>query len=280
MSLSVTCFGTRGSIPTPGPGTIRFGGNTASLLVESEDARLVVDAGTGARTLGRHLDAMAPVDLTILLSHTHWDHIQGLPFFAPLHAAGNRIQIIGPRQTDGSLAEVLASQMAPAVFPMPLSALGARIEISEIVEARFEVPGFRIESIPLCHPGATLGFSIRGIRGGPVLTYMTDNELGAATAAVRLRFVQALRDTAVLIHDAMYFDDQTRVRAGWGHSSAVQAVELAHDAGVKRLVLFHHDPDHDDDAIERLGAEAFAAVVRLGADLDVTIAAEGRSIRC
>ena len=280
MSLSVTFFGTRGSVPTPGPGTIRFGGNTASVLVESGDARLVIDAGTGVRALGRRLESGAPLDLTILLSHTHWDHIQGLPFFAPLHAAGNRIRILGPRQPDGSLAGVLASQMAPAVFPVPLDALGARIEIGEVGEAGFDLAGLRIEPIPLCHPGATLGFSIREMGGGPALTYMTDNELGAATAETRGRFVQSLRDTVVLIHDAMYFDDQILSRRGWGHSSAVQAVQLAADAGVKRLVLFHHDPDHDDIAIERLGAEANAAVVRLGVALDVTIAVESDTIRC
>ena len=281
MTLTVSFFGTRGSIPTPGPGTARFGGNTPSLLVESDaGARLVVDAGTGARGLGRHLESAHPLDLTVLLSHTHWDHIQGLPFFSPLYRAGNRVRVLGPKQPSGSLASVLGSQMVPAVFPVPLEALGARLEIAEIEGDAIDVPGFGITSTKLCHPGATLGYSIRDARGGRAISYMTDNELGAGTAADRAAFIRFLRDTDVLIHDAMYFADELGARRGWGHSSAAAAVELAAESGVARLVLFHHDPDHDDKTLERLGAEAEATAVRLGARLDVTIAAEGRSIRC
>ena len=280
MALTVSFFGTRGSIPTPGPGTTTYGGNTPSLLVESDGgARVVIDAGTGARHLGRRLDTTGkPLDVAVLLSHTHWDHIQGLPFFAPLYRAGNRVRIVGPRQPSGSLAAVLESQMTRAVFPVPLEALSAELSIAEVEGNAIEVSGFEITTTEICHPGATIGFSLRDARGGPSVSYLTDNELGAATPAQRAGFVRFLHGSSVLIHDAMYFTDELVGRRGWGHSSAAQAVELAAEAGLARLVLFHHDPDHDDRALERLGAEAEAAAVRIGAALDVTIAAEGRSI--
>lgn len=279
MALAVTFFGTRGSIPSPGPGTVRYGGNTPSLLLEHPEGRLVLDAGSGLRLIGRHLEGQDPLQLTVLLSHTHWDHIQGLPFFRPLYASGNRIRILGPRQAEASLESIIAEQMAPAVFPVPINALGADVTIAEITDGEFDARPFRIRATALCHPAPTLGYAV-SVNGGESVAYLPDNELGRTTGPDRRRLVDFLAGARILIHDAMYFSAELGARRGWGHSSAPEAVALAAEAGVGTLVLFHHDPEHDDDALERLAAEARTEAVRLGAPLDVILATEGRTLRC
>ena len=284
MSLSITLWGTRGSIPTPGPGTVRYGGNTASIAIEDDQRhQLILDAGSGIRALGKQLarGAETPLNLVVLLSHTHWDHIQGLPFFGPLHTAGNSIRILGPRSAGAPLATTLRSQMAPAVFPVPLSAIGSALEVDEIKAPELSLPGFLVRTVPLCHPGSSLGFAVQAAGGGPTVSYMTDNELAASDAAIiRPDLVRFLHKTDTLIHDAMYFEAEVAARPGWGHSSAVQATELALESEVRRLVLFHHDPDHDDATLERLLEEAMQCRERLGGTLELVVAAEGTTLSC
>ncbi len=284
MTLSIAFWGTRGSIPTPGIGTTRYGGNTACLSVEDQRGhRVILDAGSGIRGLGRHLAAGSDraQNLVVLLSHTHWDHIQGLPFFAPLYEAGNSIRILGPRPGETKLSDTLKAQMAPAVFPVPFSAIAAALEVDEIESPELAVPGFKVRTVPLCHPARTLGFSIETDAGGPSVSYLTDNELGGPEALEsRSGLVRFLRGTHTLVHDAMYFEGQAASRRGWGHSSAVEATALALEAGVARLVLFHHDPDHDDAAIDRLLAEAVRSLERHSGALEIVVAAEGTTLRC
>ncbi len=284
MSLSIKFWGTRGSIPTPGPRTVRYGGNTPSVTIEDHFGhRLILDAGSGIRSLGNHLtrSSDAAQNHVVLLSHTHWDHIQGLPFFRPLYAAGNAIRILGPRSAGAPLATTLRSQMAPAVFPVPLTAIGAALEVDEIKSPEFSVPGFVVNSVPLFHPAPTLGYRIRTAAGGPSVSYLTDNELaGAESARIRPELVRFLHGTDTLIHDAMYFESEVASRSGWGHSSAAQAVGLALESGARRLVLFHHDPEHDDAALEALLDEAMQYRERLGGTLELVIAAEDSVLSC
>ena len=283
MALSITFWGTRGSIPTPGPATIRYGGNTACLSIEDhENHRLILDAGSGIRALGKQLiHQRGPQDLVVLLSHTHWDHIQGLPFFGPLYSPGNSIRILGPGVVDAPLRDTLRSQMAPAVFPVPLSAIGSALEVDEITSPELSLPGFLVRTVPVCHPGTTFGFAVQPAGGGPSVSYLTDNELAGPDATrVRPNLVRFLHRSDTLVHDAMYFEAEVGLRAGWGHSSAVQATGLALEAEVRRLVLFHHDPDHDDAALERLLAEAVEYRERLGGTLELTVAAEGTTLSC
>ena len=278
----VTFWGVRGSIPTPGPATARYGGNTPCVAISSDAGRLIVlDAGTGIRPLGDTLmrHHSGPLEVDLLLSHTHWDHIQGLPFFKPLSDRHTVVRIHGARQDAIPLGTILERQMDPAVFPVPLTALAARIELHEIGEGTFGLPGFRVTAIRLRHPGTTLGFRLDAEAGGGV-AYLTDNELGTAAHYPlprdwRARLVEQLRGVDTLIHDAMYADNFVEMRVGWGHSSPAQCAALAQEAGVRRLVLFHHEPERDDIALEALLEQARSAAQR--GPLVVDLAREGDS---
>jgi phosphoribosyl 1,2-cyclic phosphodiesterase len=283
VALQVTFWGTRGSIPTPGAGTARYGGNTPCLTIEHDSHLLVLDAGSGLRPLGRALADRFPAGglaLNLLLTHTHWDHIQGFPFFHPLFRPGDRITVLGPGQPAGSLAAILHGQMEPSVFPVPWSAVHASLAVTEITAPELELPGFRVQVVDACHPAPTLGFSVSSAAGGPGVIYLTDNELGAPMArARRSDLVRFLRNSHTLVHDAMYFDVEGHERRGWGHSTAGEAVRLALEAECQRLVLFHHDPDHDDRTLDRLLVEAEETRHRAGGRLEITMAVEGATLR-
>ena len=267
MSVSVTFWGTRGTIPVPGPGTVRYGGNTPCVSIEDSSGRgVILDAGTGIRGLGHRLrDAATASRLDLFLSHVHWDHIQGLPFFSPMYADGQEIHIHGPTPVGVSLETVLQRQLDAAVYPVPRAARPARVSVHEYTAgAVVEVPGFTVESRALSHPGGALGYRITPTAGGPAVAYLTDNELGVGgtarvTPAWREELVQFLSGAALLIHDGMYTPELGVLRAGWGHSTALEAVALAADARVARLALFHHDPDHDDPQVDALLAMARGA---------------------
>ncbi len=281
MPLTVRCWGVRGSIPAPGSSTARVGGNTPCLSVDDgRGHQLVLDAGSGIRLFGQTLDPAVDA-LTLLLSHTHWDHIQGLPFFAPLHHPGFRLTILGPERTAPTLDEVIDRLLDPAVFPVPRSAMAGSISAAAFGNALRVLDGFLVEATPLCHPGATLGYSIRLEAGHRGFSYMTDNELAIARSTGDwARLVRFLHHTHTLVHDAMYFDRQRASRAGWGHSTASEVIELAAEAGVDRVILFHHDPSHTDDDLERLLDEAETRRVQLGGRFDVALAIEGSTWSC
>ncbi len=262
---------------------MRYGGNTACISITGDDGRLtILDAGSGLRPLGHELMSQRGRNFTadILLSHTHWDHIQGLPFFKPLSGKGNRFRVYGAAQAEVSLQEILRRQMDPMVFPVPLEALAAQIEVYDIVEGQISLTDFRAHAFRLRHPGTTLGYRLGPAGGGREIAYLTDNELGTGgTYPVsddwRQRLVRFLSGTDTLIHDAMYSDRFIETRAGWGHSSPRQAVDLAVEASCARLILFHHEPEHDDDTIDQLLADAREYARRTAPKLIVEAAAEG-----
>jgi phosphoribosyl 1,2-cyclic phosphodiesterase len=279
--VRVTFWGTRGSVPVPGGATARYGGNTPCVTVEHGRGLLVLDAGTGIRRLGEALRARSsetPIDL--LLSHVHWDHIQGLPFFAPVHDPAMRVRVFGPTPELMPLRETLLGQMSPPVSVPAYAEAAARMEVTEITAGRFETGNFSIRTVPLRHPGRTLGFSVSPAGGGQTVNYLTDNELGAWTGTPEWQagLVAFLRGGEVLIHDATWNDAEAAGRSGWGHSSASQAVDLAVASGVRRLILFHHAPDHGDDDVDQLLAEARRRVAAAGVKLLVDAAAEGSSL--
>ncbi len=286
MTYTVKFWGTRGSIPTPGPQTARYGGNTACVSVSGPGGRLVIlDAGSGLRPLGHELmvHRNGPIAADILLSHTHWDHIQGLPFFKPLSAPGNSFCILGAAQEGVALEEILRRQMDPMVFPVPLRALAAAIQVQEITEGEVTLPGFTARAFRLRHPGTTLGFRLAPAGGGTDFAYLTDNELGAGArypvaADWRRRLVEFLAGADTLIHDAMYAEQIAPARCGWGHSTPREAVGLAAEAGCRRLILFHHEPEHDDDALDRLLEDTRGHASRTAPGLEVVAAAEGMEL--
>jgi phosphoribosyl 1,2-cyclic phosphodiesterase len=286
VAYKVTFWGTRGSIPTPGAHTARYGGNTSCVAVSGlPDQLVILDAGSGIRLLGTELTRVATsaMNLDILLSHTHWDHIQGLPFFQPLHGKNNSVRIYGAAQAGVPLEQILDRQMDPVVFPVPLKALSADLKITEVVSGSFEIDGFRVEAYRLRHQGTTLGYKLVPVRGGHTMAYLTDNELGSGGSydvgpGWREGLVRFLGGVDTLIHDGMYTEAMIESRSGWGHSTPEQAIELAREAGCQRLVLFHHEPEHDDAAIDALvqGAKRYAA--QRAPQLAVEAAMEGMAL--
>jgi phosphoribosyl 1,2-cyclic phosphodiesterase len=286
VSHILTFWGTRGSIPTPGPHTARYGGNTACISVTGSDGRLVIlDAGSGLRPLGHDLmrDRKETLKADILLSHTHWDHIQGLPFFKPLSVRGNSLCVFGAAQDGVALEEILGRQMDPMVFPVPLKALAASIRVEDIADGHFEMDGFRVDAFRLRHPGTTLGYRVAPLDGGRELAYLTDNELGAGghydlPDTWRAGLIERLSGVDTLIHDAMYAESMIAARAGWGHSTPAEAVDLASESGCRQLVLFHHEPEHNDDDIDTMLASARAYAKDRAPGLTVVAAAEGATL--
>ena len=286
MAYTVTFWGTRGSIPTPGAFTARYGGNTPCVAVEGAGGHLVIlDAGTGIRALGSQLVARqnGAVRAEILLTHAHWDHIQGLPYFKPFFAPGNAVRIRGSRQGTMSLEAILRQQMDPAVFPVPLDALSAKLTVEEVEPGEFTVGEFRVRAMKLRHPGTTLGFRLTPRGGGPSMAYVTDNELGpggdyGTRPTWRKDFVEFLAGVDLLIHDGMYTPAELEMHRGWGHSSYEEAVTLAADAGAKRLVLFHHEPEHTDETMDGVLAAARAAAKTRGQPAEVLAAQEGMQL--
>jgi ribonuclease BN (tRNA processing enzyme) len=243
---------------------------------------VILDAGSGLRPLGHELMKQRKGALTadILLSHTHWDHIQGLPFFKPLSSRETSVYIYGAAQEGVPLKEILGRQMDPMVFPVPLNALAASLTVVEIEQGDFEIDDFRICTFRLRHPGTTLGYRLVPSSGGREIAYVTDNELGSGgdyevPPDWRARMVQFVEGADTLIHDAMYLDQIIQARAGWGHSTPRQAVELAREGHCRRLILFHHEPEHDDPAIDRLLADTREYAARVAPGLQVEAAAEG-----
>ncbi|MEO8226232.1 MAG: MBL fold metallo-hydrolase [Gemmatimonadota bacterium] len=286
MTYRVTFWGTRGSIPTPGPGTARYGGNTPCVTVASDQHLVILDAGSGLRGLGHELmqsPGRAPLRADLLVSHTHWDHIQGIPFFKPLSAKDTSLCIYGAAQDGVSLEEILGHQMDPMVFPVPLKALAASIRVQNIEPGRFQIDGFRVDAFRLRHPGTTLGYRLMPVDGGAEFAYLTDNELGAGGTYVlpdgwRQSLVDSLTGVDTLVHDAMYSESMIDARAGWGHSTPTEAIDLAAAAGCRRLVLFHHEPEHDDIAIDAMLDAARRYARQTAPTLVVDAAAEGTTI--
>ncbi len=288
MSLRIQFWGTRGSIPSPGPTTVRYGGNTPCVEVRTSTGWLIVlDAGTGIRELGRSLIARAngaPIRGDIFLSHVHWDHIQGMPFFGPLFQQGNRFTIWGSKSIEPTLDRVVRSQMAPVVFPVAFEQLDAQIDFAELTEGRRAANGYEVSTFEVRHPGGALGYRLaEGGNGAPSLVYISDNELGSGAtydtrANWRRELVEFVRGARVLVHDTTYTAAEYDHHRGWGHSTYEDAVELALDAGVDTLVLFHPKPERTDDEVDQLAAECRRLVERRGATLRIVPAAEGLTL--
>lgn len=252
---SVRFWGVRGSIPTPDRGCVGVGGNTSCVEVRAGGASLVLDAGTGARALGVAMTAEAagrPIETHVLLTHFHWDHLQGLPFFAPLYARGSRVHFRAVADAE-RLRDLLKGTMSPPYFPVLFDTAGAETTTDSLADGEpVEIGPFTVRPFPLNHPQGASGYRIEA--GGASLVYAPDYEHGHADLDRVLR--EAARGADLLISDAQFTPDEYALRQGWGHTTYEEAARVAREADVGRLLLFHHDPAHDDDAMARIGDAA------------------------
>ena len=289
--MKLRFWGTRGSIATPGPSTNRFGGNTSCVeMVTKAGKRFIFDCGTGLRLLGNDLLANAPrpIHATILISHTHWDHIQGFPFFAPIFMPGGQFTVCGPAGSYNSLPETLSGQMEYTYFPVKLGDLGSRLDYKELAEGENEVDGVRVVAQRLNHPAATLGYRIEA--DGVSVMYVCDHEpyweslwrtdippgqLKSILHAGDRRHADFLLNADVVIHDAQYTPEEYPSKKNWGHSTYSYVTKIAAAAKVKRLFLTHHDPSHDDAALSRMEEQSQAIALAAGSPMKVSVAWEG-----
>ena len=287
--MQVTFWGTRGSIAKAGPSTLRFGGNTSCIEVRSDAGTVVVlDCGTGAHGLGQSLVATgdgAPLEGHLLISHTHWDHIQGLPFFAPLFEPNGSWHIYGPRGLGGSLSETLGGQMQYAYFPVTIEQLAASVDYHDLVEGSFEIDDISVTTRYLNHPALTLGYRLEV--DGATLVYASDHEPhdrrlagGGDLASSRhdLEHTRLCAGADLLIHDAQYLAEEYPARTGWGHSTVEYVVAVADAAEVAKVALFHHDPSRTDEATDEAVARARDLATEIGYAGEVFAAAEATTI--
>jgi phosphoribosyl 1,2-cyclic phosphodiesterase len=270
--LRIKFWGVRGSCASAGPETAEVGGNTSCVEVTAGETRIVLDAGTGLRALGAELMRRGgPVEVALLFSHFHWDHIQGFPFFTPAYVNGNRVDIFGPERCgEAHVKGALDAQMRAPHFPVGLDAMRAELGFHPVpAGASFKRGTILVQTAAANHPGGCLAYRLSA--GGRSLVYATDTE-HRADGTLDSGLLELARGCDVLIYDAQYTATEYPQKRGWGHSTPDEAVRLAQAAGAGQVVLFHHDPSHDDAAIARMEAAARAHMPT------VTAAREGLEI--
>jgi phosphoribosyl 1,2-cyclic phosphodiesterase len=294
-STRLKLWGVRGSIPVPGPGTVRYGGNTACVEVRADGELIVLDAGSGIRELGVALEnefGSRPINLSLLITHVHWDHIQGFPFFVPSYNDKNQIRIFGYNGADSGLRKILTGQMATPFFPIALYDLPGKIQFEDLEAMDFKIGKVQVRAKIMNHPGVCVGYRIFTSKGS--IAYLPDNESYEASKLHsakshslspeqtknraredRAELVKFLQGSDVLILDTQYTDEEYQAHVGWGHGSVSAAVSLALDASVRKLILFHHDPTHDDQMIDKMVQTARNLAAKSEGHLEVEGAREG-----
>lgn len=272
--IDVSFWGVRGTLPVPGINTVRYGGNTSCVTLEFARGELFIfDAGTGIKPLSNWLMGLGKkkIEAKIFLSHPHWDHINALPFFAPLYIQGNIFEIFGPRHGDITIHELISAQMDGVYFPITIQEFASSVTFKDLHEETLDLNGITVKTMLLHHPGQCLGYRIE--YKGRSICYITDNEMFLETDEERYdpfyvkRLVKFLEGADLLITDTTYTDAEYVSKVGWGHSSVSQVVGLAARANVKRLYMFHHDPDQNDDDIDGKLAFAKNALKERGSDV-------------
>ena len=287
-------WGTRGSIAVPGPGTLRYGGNTTCVEVRADGEIVVLDAGSGIRPLGLALEEECqaqPIKLSLFITHAHWDHIQGFPFFKPAYDPKNEIRVFGFDGAGASFRQILAQPMKAPFFPIAMRELAAKMDIKKLTEMNFSIGKLEIRAAFVNHPGVCAGYRLFTSAGS--IAFLPDyepyefflhsarvNQLNPeqakkTAAQERASLVEFLRGSDILILDAQYTDEEYEAHIGWGHGSIASAVSLALDAEVQTLLLFHHDPNHDDRTVEAMEKSARELVAKSGKPLEIAAAQEG-----
>src|SRR5947209_3571718 len=297
--MRVRFWGTRGSVPTPGPSTVRFGGNTACVEMRTNAGTFFIfDSGTGIRELGLDLTRRGgPVSAHLMLGHTHWDHISGFPFFTPAFVPGNRMVIYGARDLDRSLRDVLAGQMHYTYFPVPLGDLRAEIEFCELDEGEIAIDDAVIHTHYLNHTAVCMGYRLEA--DGVSVAYITDHEpyglslirpgsdgqpeigrglRGGFIHGGDRRLIEFVRGVDLLVMDTQYTPEEYAQKRGWGHSPTDYVTDVAVEAAVKRYALFHHEPVHSDDRVEEMVEYCRSRAGEVESPVEVFAAQEGLTL--
>jgi len=287
-------WGVRGSIPTPGPQTNRYGGNTPCVELNYDGENFfILDAGSGIRALGLHLMSLGkPIKSHVFISHMHWDHIQGIPFFVPAFIPGNEFVFHGAQEADMNLEDILADQMNPVNFPVQIEVMASEFNFEPLYEGKYTIEGIKIETMYLNHPGYALGYKF--YINDKAVIYISDNEpypVFPETAQDsdnpdqmqivednNQRLINFIRDAHILIHDAQYTPDEYKTKVQWGHSPYDYTVKVALEANVKTLVLFHHDPLHNDEFVDGMVDAARKVSWQAGSNMKIIGAQEGMEL--
>lgn len=290
-------WGTRGSIAVPGPETLRFGGNTTCVELRADGEIIVLDAGSGIRPLGIALDKefqARPIKLSLLITHAHWDHIQGFPFFKPAYNPKNEIRIFGFDGAGASFRQIMAEPMKAPFFPITMRELSAKMDINKLTGMKFSLGKVDVHAALVNHPGVCAGYRIFTSTGS--VAFLPDHEpyefflhanrgkelspeqARANAADQHAALVRFLRGSDILILDTQYTDQEYQTHIGWGHGSISSAVSLALEAKVQTLLLFHHDPSHDDEMVDRMVESARELVRKSGSHLEVAGSQQGSEI--
>ncbi len=287
-------WGVRGSIPTPGAETVHYGGNTSCIEVRADGELIVLDAGSGLRKLGLALRSEfgdRPLSITMLISHTHWDHIQGFPFFGPLYSERNSVHILGFEGARSRLASAFTAQMESPFFPVAMTSLPSNITIDELHELQCAIGGIEVNVCYANHPGVAVGYRLH--TSGASVVYLPDNETirpggkphdgppgldQEDPADTRQRQLEFLRGADMAVLDSQYNEAEYAAHQGWGHGCVNDVVQLAIEAEVRRLFLFHHDPSHDDEFVTAMVERARQQASEAGSPIQIEAAREGAEI--
>ena len=296
-SAGLKFWGTRGSIPVPGPETQRFGGNTTCVELRADGEIIVLDAGSGIRPLGIALDKefqARPIKLSLLITHAHWDHIQGFPFFKPAYDSKNEIRLFGFDGAGATFREIMTEPMKSPFFPITMRDLSATMDINKLNEMKFSLGKLDIHAAFVNHPGVCVGYRIFTSSGSVAFLpdhepyefflhsargkQLSPEEMKEIATDQHAALVQFLRGSEILILDSQYTDQEYTNHIGWGHGSTSSAVSLALEAEVQTLVLFHHDPSHDDEMVARMVESARELALENGSQLEIIGAQQGSEI--
>lgn len=264
--MQITFYGVRGSCPCPSDDHRRYGGNTACVALTTEsEPPIVFDLGTGLRVFGESQPIDGSFRGAALVTHTHWDHVQGLPFFPPADRVGARLDVYGPAQDGTPLAEVFDGFMRPPYFPVRFSDLRGDIRFHDVYDEDLCIGNAKVRVRPVPHTGPTVGYRVQW--AGGTVSYVSDHQAPPDLQGIADSVLELVEGSDVLIHDAQYTPAEFEEKAHWGHCTIGYAIDLARQAGVGRLILFHHDPSHDDDVMDRLVDEARRLSGRAGPEI-------------
>lgn len=279
----MTFWGVRGTLPVPGERAIKYGGNTSCVTLEFPKGEFFIfGAGTGIKELSNHIMATrdGKLNAKIFISHPHWDHINALPFFSPLYIPGNEFEILGASHAGASMESLITAQMDDIYFPITMQQLGSSVHFRDLTQGEYEVDGITVKTFLLNHPGNCLGYRIDYNEHS--ICYITDNEFFLLDSPnynpdYINKLSEFIEGADALITDCTYLDNEYPNKVGWGHSCVSQVAAVAHQANVRNLYLFHHDPDQDDEKIDLKFAESKMALKKLGSKTIVLAPTETQS---